>query len=353
MEKIKQIAKDILPLSEKFLVKAQKRLDNLTKPKGSLGRLEELAKKVVAISQNMEPSLKRKVIFVFAADHGVAEEGVSSYPQDVTYQMVYNFLRGKSAINVLAGCVGAEVLVVDMGVARDISPHPRLKMKKIGYGTKDIVRTQAMTRKEAICSVETGIDVFEEEHRKNRIDIVGVGDMGIANTTPSSAIIASITGEDPGKITGRGTGIDDKIWQKKVNTVKNALKTNRPDPGDSVDVLAKVGGYEIGGIAGCILAAAKNRIPIVIDGFISTAAALIAAGICPCVKDYLIASHLSAEKGHKVALKKLGLVPLFDLELRLGEGTGACLAIGLVDASIKIFTQMATFEEAGVSRKVR
>jgi len=351
MARIEEVVSSILPLQEEILIKAQKRLDNLTKPLGSLGRLEEVAKKVAAITENLNPSLNRKVIFVFAADHGVAEEGVSAYPQEVTYQMVHNFLRGGAGINVLAKHIGAKVVVVDTGVARDLEPHPHLKAEKIGYGTRNMVKEQAMSREEAIQSIEAGIEVFEEEHRKTPISIAGLGDMGIANTTASSAILAAISGKDPEKITGRGTGINDKIWQKKVEVIKRALQIHLPHTKDPLDVLAKVGGYEIGGIAGCILAAAKYKVPAVIDGFISTAGALIAAKLSPGVKDYLFASHLSAEKGHKIALDYLKLSPLLDLNLRLGEGTGAALAISIIEASVKILTQMATFEQAGVSRR--
>lgn len=352
MDKINEIIQNIHPLNEEVLTKAQLRLDNLTKPLGSLGRLEEVAKKVAGIRGRINPSFSRKVIFVFAADHGVAEEGVSAYPQEVTCQMVYNFLRGGAGINVLARHVGAEVVVVDIGVAKDLEPHPHLKIKKIGYGSKNMVKEQAMGKDDAIRSIEVGIEVFEEEYKKNPIDIVGLGDMGIANTTVSSAILAAISGKDPQQVTGRGTGINDRIWERKVKVIKKSLQTHLPNPQDALDILAKVGGYEIGGIAGCILAAAKNKVPAVVDGFISTAGALIAAGLAPQVRNYLFASHLSAEKGHRIALDYLSLSPLLDLNLRLGEGTGAALAINIIEAGIKILTQMATFEEAGVSREI-
>jgi len=352
MDKINEIIHNIRPLNEDVLIKAQNKLDNLTKPLESLGRLEEVAKKIAGITGKVNPSISRKVIFVFAADHGVAEEGVSAYPQEVTCQMVYNFLQGGAGINVLARHVGAKVMVVDMGVAEDLESHPDLKVKKIGYGTENITRRQAMNRDDAIKSIEAGIEVFEEEHRKASMDIVGLGDMGIANTTVSSAILAAISGKDPQEVTDRGTGINKKMWERKVGVIKKSLKMHHPDPEDPIDVLTKVGGYEIGGIAGCILAAAENKVPVVIDGFISTVGALIAAGLSPIVKDYLIASHLSVEKGHKVALDFLNLSPLFDLNLRLGEGTGAALCISIVEAGVKILTQMATFEEAGVSKRI-
>ncbi|MCM8826443.1 MAG: nicotinate-nucleotide--dimethylbenzimidazole phosphoribosyltransferase [Candidatus Omnitrophica bacterium] len=332
------------------LIKAvQRKLDNLTKPKGSLGRLEEIAKQIVVITGNLKPKLKNKVIFVMAGDHGVAEEGVSAYPKEVTYQMVYNFIKGGAAINVLANFVGARIVLVDMGIAVDLKTHPKLIIKKIGYGTKNIAKEPAMSKKEAIASIEAGIEVFESEYNKG-MDIVGLGEMGIANTTASSAIASAITGESIEDIAGRGTGVDDKGLSKKIEVIKKALKVNNPLAGDGLDVLAKVGGFEIGGLVGVILSASAKKIPIVIDGFITTAAALIAYTIKPQVKEFMIASHCSKEKGHKLMLKYLGLIPLLDFDMRLGEGTGAALGISISEASIKILTEMATFSEAKVSK---
>lgn len=351
MDKIHQMASKISSLQPEMFTRAQERLDNLTKPVGSLGKLEDIARRVVAIAEDLNPSLNRKVIFVFAADHGVAQEGVSAYPQEVTCQMVYNFLQGGAGINVLAKHTGAEVVVVDIGVARDLEPYSNLKIKKIGYGTDNMVRGKAMSKEKAVQAVEVGIEVFEEEYKKNPVDIVGVGDMGIANTTSSSAILAAATGRNPKKVTGRGTGVNDKMWQKKVEVVREALQLHLPDANDPLDVLSKVGGYEIGGIAGCILAATAYRVPVVIDGFISTAGAIIATGLCSRIGEYLFSSHLSAEEGHKIALEHLRLPALLDLDLRLGEGTGAALAIFLIEASVRILTEMATFDEAEVSKK--
>lgn len=328
--------------------KIQLKLDNLTKPRGSLGRLEEVAKKYVAITRRSEPQLNRKVIFTLAADHGVTQEGVSAYPREVTAQMVYNFLNGGAAINVLARHANAEVIVVDIGVDHDFGAPPGLIVRKIGRGTKNMALGPAMSRQEAIQAIETGIELVEKEAEKG-LDIVGTGDMGIGNTTPSSAILSVFTGASPQEVTGRGTGINDQGLAKKIETIKKAISVNAPDPKDPIDVLAKIGGYEIGGIAGLILGAAANRIPAVVDGFISGAGALIAVKIEPKVNQYLIASHNSVEVGHRILLDYLGLRPLLDLDLRLGEGTGAALAIQLVEASLKIFTQMATFTEAGVS----
>jgi len=316
METLRRIIEGIKPLDVQLMKETQERLNNLTKPKGSLGRLEELARKIVGVTGKRNPSMEKKVIFTMASDHGVIEEKVSLFPQEVTAQMVENFLRGGAAINVLAREVGAKVVVVDMGVVRDLPPHSGLIVKKVGYGTKNMTRGPAMSREEAVKAVEAGVDVLEKELKTSGIDIIGTGDMGIGNTTSSSAIVACITGSRVEEVTGRGTGVGEKGIQNKIRVIKKSLEINRPDPEDPLDVLAKVGGYEIGGLAGCILAAARHRIPVVMDGFISTASALIAVKIAPLVKDYLIAAHRSAEKGHKVALKYLGQNPLFDLNMR-------------------------------------
>ena len=328
----------------------QKRLDNLTKPQGSLGRLEDLAKQVVEITKNRNPGLKRKVIFTMAGDHGVIANNVSAFPQEVTPQMVYNFLNGGAGINVLARHAGARVVIVDMGVACDLKNNPALIIKKVNHGTRNMTKGPAMSKGEAIKSIENGIEVFKEE-LANGIDIVGTGDMGIGNTTPSSAIVAAIIGRNVEEVTGRGTGIDDKTLAGKIAAIKEALKVNKPNPKDGIDILSKVGGFEIGGLTGVILAAAANRVPVVIDGFISGAAALIASTLEPKVKDYMIAAHCSVERGHKIALEFLGLKPVLDLNLRLGEGTGAALAMNIIEAGTKILNEMATFESAGVSEK--
>ena len=330
---------------------AQERQDVLTKPQGSLGRLERLSIQLAGIMSTPRPRITHKVITVMAGDHGVVVEGVSAYPQEVTPQMVYNFLRGGAAINVLARHVGARVVVVDMGVAADLEPHPDLVDKKVAKGTANIARGPAMTREQALQAILNGASVVEAEIDKG-LDILGTGDMGIGNTTPSAAIAAAITGRAPAEIVGRGTGVDDAGLARKVAAVQRALAVNRPDPHDGLDVLAKVGGFEIGGLAGAILAAAARRKPIVIDGFISTAAALIAVTLAPQVRPFLIAAHRSQEKGHRIMLDWLGLEPVLDLDLRLGEGTGAALAINIVDAACKILDEMATFGEAGVSEKV-
>ena len=352
MNRLQETIKSIEDLDSAILRETQIRLDFLTKPQGSLGRLEELAKQIVAISEKVEPQLKNKVIFTLAADHGVTEEKISAFPKEVTAQMVYNFIRGGAAINVLAKHIGAKVIVVDMGVAEKIDPSAikNFKDRKINLGTKNFVKSPAMSNDEAIKAIETGIGLIEEEFLQG-CDIVGTGDMGIGNTTASSAIAAAIIGKSVEELTGRGTGIDDTQLANKIKVIKRALEINKPDANDPIDVLSKVGGFEIGGLTGVILGASARRIPVVIDGFISTAACLLACKIEPKVINYCIASHRSQESGHGIILDYLGLNPLLDLRMRLGEGTGACLGIGLAEASIKILTQMATFKSASVSLK--
>lgn len=352
MQKLNETLSKIEGIDFSLAEKTQERLDNLTKPRRSLGRLEELARQIVGITRNENPPVKDKVIFTMAGDHGVVEEGVSAFPKEVTPQMVYNFIGGGAGINVLAKHVGARVVVVDMGVAEELKmKNENLKIKKVNYGTRNMLKGPAMTRDEALRSIKAGIEVFEEE-LTNGIDIIGTGDMGIGNTTPSSAITAVITGEAIEDLTGRGTGIDDKAFSHKIAVIKKAIEINNPDPKDAIDVLSKVGGFEIGGLAGVILGAASKRIPVVIDGFISGAAALIAHALEPKTKNYMIAAHSSVEKGHKIILDYIGLKPLLDLDLRLGEGTGAALGMSIVEAGIKILTQMATFQDASVSKSV-
>jgi nicotinate-nucleotide--dimethylbenzimidazole phosphoribosyltransferase len=351
MDKVKHVISRIQPIDERAMAEAKIRQETLTKPRDSLGQLESLSAQVAGITANPRPRITHKVIFTLAGDHGVTEEGVSAYPSEVTAQMVYNFLRGGAGINVLARHVGARVVVADLGTASVLQRHPGLKDKKVAMGTRNMTKGPAMSREEAIRSVEAGMELVEEELGKG-IDILGTGDMGIGNTTPSSAMTAILTGAPVAAVTGRGTGLDDEGWKRKVKMIGRALEVNRPDPKDAIDVLAKVGGFEIGGIAGVILAGASHRIPVVIDGFISGAAALVAASLAPRVKPYLIASHQSVEEGHKIILEHLGLNPLLNLGLRLGEGTGAALGISLVEAALKILDEMATFAEAGVPEKI-
>jgi nicotinate-nucleotide--dimethylbenzimidazole phosphoribosyltransferase len=350
MKNIVDIIDCIRPLDEAAMRAARERQDQLTKPHGSLGRLEELAVKVAGITGRVRPRLPRKTVIVLAADHGVAAEGVSAYPQAVTAQMVQNFLLGGAAINVLANEAGARVVVADLGVAAEIPPDPSLVARKIGFGTRNMTQGPAMSLDETLAAIDTGIALVDVEVTRG-VDLVATGDMGIGNTTAASAIVAAITGRPVTDLTGRGTGIGDAGWRRKVAAIERSLELNRPDPRDPLDVLAKVGGYEIAGLAGVILGAAAHRIPVIVDGFISGAAALIACELCPVARDYLIAAHNSVEIGHCVVLQRIGLVPLLDLNLRLGEGTGAVLAMHLLDGALAVLDEMATFVDAGVSTK--
>jgi len=353
MDRLKETIERIEPLNGKAMEAARARQDTLTKPLRSLGVLEDISVRVAGITGDSMPELKHKVILTMASDHGIVAEGVSAYPQEVTLQMVHNFINDGAGINVLARHIGARVVVVDMGVAADFAITNKTENfidNKIGYGTANMTQGAAMSYDAAKQSIESGIEVLENV-LENGVDIVGVGDMGIGNTTSSSAIAAFITGEAVETVTGRGTGLDDAGLTRKIEQIKKALDINKPDRGDAIDILAKIGGFEIGGMAGAILAAAAHRIPVVVDGFIAGAAALIAYELNPRVKDYSIASHLSVEAGHRAILDYIGLAPLLNLNMRLGEGSGAALGMGIVDASCKILREMATFEEAGVAGK--
>ena len=343
---------EIEPVDTSYGQKAREREDRLTKPRGSLGRLEELAIDIASMKRQEIPQIKRKVIFTFAGDHGVVEEGVSAFPREVTPQMVYNFIRDGAAINVLARQAGAEMVIADLGVAEEMKiQHPCFRDRKINKGTGNFARGPAMTREEAVKAITTGIEIFEEEHRKEAIDLAGIGEMGIGNTTPATAILAVISGENIEDIVGRGTGIDDDGLIRKITAIKKAITINQPQKNDGIDILQKVGGYEIGGLSGVVLAAARHKVPLLSDGFISTAAVLIARQLNPTAVQYLLASHCSAERGHRKMLEILGKKPILDLGLRLGEGTGAALAMPIVAAAVRIINEMATFESAGVSKK--
>jgi nicotinate-nucleotide--dimethylbenzimidazole phosphoribosyltransferase len=351
MELLNNTVKTIRPVNAEWYAIAQKHLDNLTKPPGSLGRLEEFARRLVAITEDRKPGLDKKVIFTFAGDHGIVDEGVSAYPKEVTPQMVFNFLRGGAGINVLARHAGAEIVVVDIGVDFDFGDAEGLIRRKVMKGTRNFAKGPAMTRDEAIKCIESGIELATACAAKD-CKMAGTGDMGIGNTTPSSAIASVLTGSPVREVTGKGTGISDEALERKIKVIEEAIRLNKPDPHDAIDVLSKVGGTEIGGIAGLILGAASKRIPIVIDGFISTAGALVAYTISPSVRDYMFAAHTSVERGHRVMLKAMGLDPILDLGLRLGEGTGAALAMLMIEAGLKISNEMATFQEAGVTGEI-
>ncbi|MHB0874429.1 MAG: nicotinate-nucleotide--dimethylbenzimidazole phosphoribosyltransferase [Anaerolineae bacterium] len=349
-ERLNATLRAIGPLNGAAQTMARRRQDMLTKPQGSLGRLEELSIQLAGITGNPVPAINDKVIFTLAGDHGVVAEGVSAFPQAVTPQMVLNFLNGGAAINVLSRHVGARVVVVDMGVAADMAPHPDLVSRKVAHGTANIARGPAMSETQALKALLEGIDLVESELERG-VDIVGTGDMGIGNTTPSAAIAAAFTGRPAADVVGRGTGVDEAGLSRKVAAVERALAVNAPNATDALDVLTKVGGLEIAGLAGVIIGAAAHRIPAVIDGYISTAAAMIACVLAPRSRDYMIAAHRSQEQGHRIMLEWLGLRPLLDLDMRLGEGTGAALGISLAEAACKILAEMATFDEAGVAGK--
>jgi nicotinate-nucleotide--dimethylbenzimidazole phosphoribosyltransferase len=338
---------DISPVDRDAAARAEARLDRKTKPRRSLGRLEELACRLAAVYGTADPALPAKAVVVMAADHGVAEEGVSAYPQEVTAQMVKNFLTGGAAINVLARHQGARVVVADLGTRGPVD-LPQVRDCRLGPGTANFTRGPAMSPETAVRALEVGIGLAVEL-AADGVGLLGVGDMGIGNTTAASAMTAVLCGQEPARVTGRGTGIDDGRLRLKVDAVERALRVNRPDPGDALDVLAKVGGFEIAGLAGLLLGAAACRVPVLLDGFITGAAALAAVRLCPEARHYLVASHRSVEPGHAAILGELGQVPLFDLNLRLGEGTGAVLAMNLAEAALRILREMATFEAAGVT----
>ncbi|MBN1314699.1 MAG: nicotinate-nucleotide--dimethylbenzimidazole phosphoribosyltransferase [Anaerolineales bacterium] len=348
MSLLYETIQSIQPIDKEIYKLAQQRQNNLTKPPGSLGRLETLSMQIAAITGLIRPEIRNKTVITCAGDHGVVAQGVSAFPQQVTQQMVINILQGGAAINVLARHCGAQVIVLDAGVAGDIDPLPGYINRKVAYGTADMTQGPAMTLQQASQAIEAGISAVQDELVQG-LDIVATGDMGIGNTTPSSAIVACMTGKPVSEVTGRGTGIDDRQLENKIDVIQRALDINQPNPIDGLDVLQKVGGFEIGAIAGVILGAAANRIPVVIDGFISTASALIAGALAPLSKQYMIAAHVSVERGHQAALAHLGLTPCLDFDLRLGEGTGAALVISVAEAACKILNEMATFSSAGVS----
>ena len=347
-ELITSTIEKIKPLDQRSIEKARDRQDRLTKPPGSLGRLEELSIQLAGIQGKSPPQIREKAVMVMAGDHGVVAEKIGNWPQEVTAQMVANFLRGGAGINIVARHVGARVIVVDMGVATEIGQDANLISRKVGSGTQNMAYGPAMTDEQASKAVETGIELIAKEVDRG-LDIVGTGDMGIGNTTVSSAICAVMTGRPVAEVTGLGTGLTDEQLKHKIAVIERAISVNRPEPKNPMEVLAKVGGFEIGGLVGVMLGAAAKRVPVVIDGFISGAAALIASTLSPRVKDHLIAAHLSAEPGHRILLEHLGLEPLLSLNMRLGEGTGAALGISLAEVAAGILSDMATFGEAGVS----
>jgi nicotinate-nucleotide--dimethylbenzimidazole phosphoribosyltransferase len=346
----------IEPLDQPAIAAARTRQDVLTKPRGSLGRLEQLAIQIAGITGRSLPATTHKLVLVAAADHGVVAEGVSAYPQAVTAQMVANFLRGGAAISVLARQAGARIVVVDVGVASDlqaltgIQSTAGLLIRKVCPGTANMARGPAMTVEQALAAMRVGVEVVEAELDRG-LDILALGEMGIGNTTAAAAIATVLIGRKPTELIGRGTGLDPVGMARKLAVVERALKVNRPDASRPLDMLAQLGGLELATLAGAALAAAANRRPVLVDGYPSTAAAMVAAALVPAVRPYLIAAHRSQETGHQAMLDWLGLEPLLDLELRLGEGTGAALALMLVEAACNTMREMATFGEAGVSSR--
>ncbi len=351
MSLLQKTIKSIKGQDSKTRKKARARLEQLTMPYWAMGRIMDLAEELAGMTGSLNPPVARKTVVTMAGDHGVTAQGVSKYPQEVTAQMVYNFVGGGAGINALSRLAGARVIVADMGVAADLSAlakNRKILSYRIASGTADMAAGPAMSREDAVRCLEAGIKIAGEFALST--DVFGTGDMGIGNTTPSSAIVSVFSGKGVPEVTGRGTGIDEDQLSHKIKIIEKAISVNAPDPKDPLDVLSTVGGFEIGGIAGLILGAAAKRKPVLVDGFISTAGALIAARLAPLSCDYMIASHRSMEQGHRIALETLGKKPLLDLDLRLGEGTGAALAMNLVEAAVRILTEVATFEEAAVSK---
>ena len=349
-----EIIDRIQPIDQGWMEQARKHTARLAIPLRALGRLHDISERLCGILGTLKPEVARKAFLVMAGDHGVVAAGVSAFPQEVTGEMVKNFLRGGAGINALARCVGAEVLVVDMGIIPDVdlsaSETPQqFRNCKVDRGTANITQGPAMSREQAEQAILHGFQLASELFAAGT-QLLGTGDMGIGNTTPSAAVGVALTDNSAAQMVGRGTGINDEALRQKREIVQQALAVNRPDPRDGLDVLAKVGGFEIGGIAGCILAGAHHRRPVVIDGFISTAGALVAQALCPLAVDYLFAGHCSEEAGHRKMLEHLGLEPILNLGMRLGEGTGAALAMGIIEGAVRVFTEVLTFEEAGVTK---
>jgi nicotinate-nucleotide--dimethylbenzimidazole phosphoribosyltransferase len=348
MKGLERVLKQIEPLDREVIDKTKARLDDLTKPPESLGVLEDIAMQIAGITRQVIPELPRKAAILMAGDHGIVEEGVAPFPQEVTPQMVLNFVNGGAAMSVLTRHESAKLYVVDVGVASDLPDVPNIIKRKVAYGTKNMAKGPAMTLEEAVAAIEVGIDIAEDVIKEGA-GVIAIGEMGIGNTSPSTAIIATYSKLPVTQVVGRGTGNDDQRMKVKIAAIEKALEVNQPDPQKPLEVLAKVGGLEIAGLTGVILACAAHRTPVIIDGFISTAAAVIAGELAPLAKDYMLGSHLSEEPGHKVMLDFLGIEPMLMMRMRLGEGTGAALAMNVIDASLKILREMATFSEAGVS----
>ncbi len=352
---LEEIVNGIQPVEDLWIQRARERTAQLVMPSRALGRLHEISERLCGIQQTLKPSVNRKAILIMAGDHGVADEGVSAYPQEVTAAMVQTFLRGGAGINAISRHVGAHVWVVDMGIVPELDPKSisggnSLILRKIAQGTANLAKGPAMSRQNAEESIINGFQLASDLFHQG-IELLGTGDMGIANTTSSAAIGSVVTGIDPKDMVGRGTGVDDNGYTIKLETVRKGIRINQPNALDALDVLAKVGGFEIGGIAGCILAAAFHGRPVVIDGFISTAGALIAYSLCPRTSDYMFGGHCSEEAGHRNMLKYMGIEPILDLGMRLGEGSGGALAMSIIESAVHVFNEVLTFDEAGIAGK--
>lgn len=347
MELLEKTIAMIEDLDEETMKKARERVNNLIKPPKSLGRLEEMAVQLAGITKNIHPTVEKKTLIVMAADHGVYEEGVADFPQEITVSQTLNMVKGLTGVCALGRVSGAKIVPVDIGVKKDFEPNSGVLIKKVKYGTANMAKGPAMTREEVIKALEVGIEVADKEIKKGA-NLLGTGEMGITNTTASTAILSVLGNLDPKKIVGRGAGLSKEGIKRKAKVIQKAIDVNKPNPADGIDVVAKVGGLEIAGMAGVMLAAAANRIPVVIDGYISTAAALIAVNIQPKTKQYIIPSHASLEIGAQKASELLGIEPIIHMELCLGEGSGAVLAFPIIEAACDMINVMPTFEEAGI-----
>lgn len=349
---LQEVIDETQPADPQFQTAAKAHIENMAIPPWSLGQLLNLGQQLAGIQRSIKPIVDKKMIITMAGDHGVVAEGVSAFPQEVTPQMVNNFVKGGAGVNVLARASGAQVIVVDMGVAANLSnlvEAGQIIDRKIAMGTNNFCKEPAMSREQAIAAIEAGINLAIEKIEEEGINLLATGDMGIGNTTPSAAILAVMAEYPVSSVTGRGTGIDNQTLLNKIKVIRQAINRHRPDKNDPIDVLSKVGGFEIAGIAGVILGAAYKQVPVLVDGFISTAGALIAKGLCPSSLDYMIPSHQSQEPGHQMMWTALGLRPLLNLDFRLGEGTGAAVAMHLVESSARIMNELLTFEDAGVT----
>lgn len=347
MANLGETIRAIYPADQQMMEKAQAHQQNIAKPRGSLGRLEELAIKIAGMRGTLFPGWEQKLNIIMAADHGVEAEGVSASPRAVTWQVTYNFLRGKTAASHLSRHAGARMLVVDMGIDYDLPDHPLLIRESLGHGTQNMVHGPAMSRETAITAIETGMRLIEEQVAQG-LDLIAIGEMGIGNTTASAAVICALTGMPPAEVVGRGSGVDDAGLRRKIAVVERSLTVNKPNPDDAIDVLSKVGGFELAGLTGVILGAAAHRLPVILDGYISGAVALLAAKLAPATRDYMLAGHLSSEGGHRHVLQLLDLSPILQLDMRLGEGTGALLALQVVEAALKLHRLMPTWNDASI-----